>query len=197
MKPQLKFIADTLIPLLGFFFWNWTVHFVLLFFVLDLFAKEILFHLKTFKILKTQGSSDPSKVLKTRVLSILTLLGIGIMSEILAMLIVPNYSFTQELYDFWMLEDTGFPQGYFLIPLIGFMVYMDYKLSFVKLKMHLKMSLQTFSKEHLSTNLAFLFVLIFSGLLATIIQWQEIPLLIVLLFGPYLLKLAFEKTRKS
>ena len=55
MRIQPKYIqilGDAVIPLLGFFVWNWNIYFILLFYLLDLLVKEVVIHFKSNRIVK-------------------------------------------------------------------------------------------------------------------------------------------------
>ena len=58
MKLNPKIIqvaADAAIPLMGFFLWDWSLYFILLFYLLDLLASEIIAHLSARKIREYNG----------------------------------------------------------------------------------------------------------------------------------------------
>ena len=46
----IQLVGDAIIPILGFFFWDWNLYFILLFYFLDMLTKEVLLHLKSNKI---------------------------------------------------------------------------------------------------------------------------------------------------
>jgi len=53
MRVNTKLIqlaGDALIPILGFFFWDWGLYFIVIFYLLDYIVSEILTHLKAKRI---------------------------------------------------------------------------------------------------------------------------------------------------
>jgi len=72
MRVQPKYlllVSDALIPLLGLFVWNWSLYFILLFYLLDLLAREVLTHVKTKGIYKAQGLQKKQKWVRNGLLS--------------------------------------------------------------------------------------------------------------------------------
>ena len=58
MRVNQKYVqsfGDALIPILGYFFWNWNLYFIVLFYLLDLIASEVFMYFKSKKILQVQG----------------------------------------------------------------------------------------------------------------------------------------------
>ena len=51
IKPKyIQLVSEALIPLLGFFLWEWSLYFILLFYFIDLFIDEVIMHVKSKKI---------------------------------------------------------------------------------------------------------------------------------------------------
>ncbi len=196
MKFNPKILAESLIPILGYVFWEWSIHFVVMFCILDMLAKEILFHLKVKKILETQGTSKKTHIRKAKMVSVFIFISSIVLSELLAFIIVEDYSFTNEAYAFWMLEDTGLPQGYFLLPLLLLMVWMDYKLTFLKFKLHMKMNLMLFAEDHVRNNAAFLMTLALLTMSNAIFLLNDWLMLGAIILGPLALYTYFKKNKK-
>ena len=134
MRVQPKYIllvSDAIIPLLGLFVWNWSLYFILLFYLLDLTAREVLTHFKTREIYRTQGLKNTQKWQRK-----------GLLSGVLFLLVVtaihaavwwmqPDINFFKELVAFWKYEELGIQQGYILFPLIVYAAYAQYRMSFL------------------------------------------------------------------
>jgi hypothetical protein len=69
-------LSEALIPVLGFFLWDWGLYFILLFYFFDVLAQEIIMHLKSKKIIVAQEFSNPSSWIKLGALSALVVFGI-------------------------------------------------------------------------------------------------------------------------
>jgi len=134
MRVNPKYIlifSDALIPLLGLFVWGWNLYFILLFYMLDLLAREVLTHIKTKGIYKAQGLKNKRKWLRKGVLSgALFMLSISAIHTAV-WLIQPDIQFLTELRNFWEYEELGVQQGYILLPLIAYAAYAQYKMTFL------------------------------------------------------------------
>jgi hypothetical protein len=132
MKLNPKFIqvvADAAIPLMGFFMWEWNIYFILLFYLLDLFATEIIAHLSARKINEyhAQKQLDLKQPLISLVLFIVSLFVV----HVFVAAAVPGIDFKKEALAFWSYEDMGIAQGYILIPLILFVAIQRYRMEFL------------------------------------------------------------------
>ena len=131
MKIQPKYIqiiGDAIIPLLGFFMWNWNVYFILLFYLLDLLIKEVLVNVKANKIQQHQvnvyGSFQTNQMKYTLISFLILGFSLFIIYEFLNFRDA-QFQLLKELIDFWNHKDMGFAQGYFLIPLVIIMGFMQ------------------------------------------------------------------------
>jgi hypothetical protein len=132
MKLNPKFIqvvADAAIPLMGFFMWEWNIYFILLFYLLDLFATEIIAHLSARKINEyhAQKQLDLKQPLISMVLFMVSLFVV----HVFVAAAVPGIDFKKEALAFWSYEDMGIAQGYILIPLILFVAIQRYRMEFL------------------------------------------------------------------
>ena len=132
MKLNPKYIqaaADAAIPLMGFFLWEWSLYFILLFYLLDLFASEIIAHLSARKIREYSGQKkrDMKQPMISLALFVLTLF----MMHVFVAAAVPRIDFKKEALAFWSYEDMGIAQGYVLIPLILFVAIQRYRMEFL------------------------------------------------------------------
>jgi hypothetical protein len=132
MDKRLKYIqvaGDALIPILGYFLWNWSLYFIILFYLIDLVISEVIVWLKSKKIRAYSGISyDTFKSgIKSGILMLLAVLVIHL--GILTM--HPEIHFFHELVAFWQYKDMGVQQGYILLPLLVLVAYQRYKMEFL------------------------------------------------------------------
>ena len=168
----IQLIGDSVIPLLGYFIWNWNLYFILIFYGIDFLTKEVLLHLKSMKIndfRKGENSHWGKFALKSSLL-----LSFSIFLIQLSMPhIERNFDSLKELYAFWSLKDVGgIEQGYVLIPLIIFMGYFQYKMEFLKPGLFAKMSIQDLWNPHIKS---LLFILGFSAFSFGLVQFIQLP----------------------
>jgi hypothetical protein len=173
LNPKyIQLIGDSVIPLLGYFFWNWNLYFILIFYGIDFLTKEVLLHLKSKKIndFRKGENSHWGKFALTSGL----LLSFSIFLIQLSMPhIERNFDSLKELYAFWSLKDVGgIEQGYVLIPLIIFMGYFQYKMEFLKPGLFAKMSIQDLWNPHIKS---LLFILGFSAFSFGLVQFIQLP----------------------
>jgi hypothetical protein len=173
LNPKyIQLIGDSIIPLLGYFFWNWNLYFILIFYGIDFLTKEVLLHLKSMKIndFRKGENSHWGKFALTSSL----LLSFSIFLIQLSMPhIERNFDSLKELYAFWSLKDVGgLEQGYILIPLIIFIGYFQYKMEFLKPGIFAKMSIQDLWNPHIKS---LLFILGFSAFSFGLVQFIQLP----------------------
>ena len=181
LNPKyIQLIGDSIIPLLGYFFWNWNLYFILIFYGIDLLTKEVLLHLKSKKINdfrkgeNAHGDKNENSHWGKFALTSGLLLSFSIFLIQLSMPhIERNFDSFKELYAFWSLKDVGgIEQGYVLIPLIIFIGYFQYKMEFLKPGFFAKMSIQDLWNPHIKS---LLFILGFSALSFGIVQFIQLP----------------------
>ncbi len=150
MKNYSAYIGEALIPLLGFYYWNWSWYFILLFYILDAMAKVVVLHLKSNKILQTQGGETARFVWK-RSGSITAAVDLVVVTllHVMYMLNHPDFQLGKEIIAFLSHKEMGLAQGWFLIPVIVLGVWLQYQFTFLKLKMHTKTQMSVLWKEHL------------------------------------------------
>lgn len=150
MKPDhiklIQVLGELLIPLLGYFFWNWNFYFIGLFYFLDLLANTVLLFFKLKKI--TGFEKLKSKIILHFVLYFLSLGVLFILGVLLTKQIIPNFDLEKQSIDFIMLKDMGLPQGIFLLPLVAYAAYMQYKMEFLMPKKYLHVSADSLLKKH-------------------------------------------------
>ncbi|MDX1651102.1 MAG: hypothetical protein R3277_01335 [Brumimicrobium sp.] len=156
--------GEAIIPLAGYFFFDWNLYFILLFYFIDLIAGEVFLHLKLKKILNYQGISDYFS--RTRFYAALNGLMICVIIagvHVPVRLLYPEISFKHEFIEFLMYEEAGIPipQGFILLPLVILGNYQQYKSNFLHPKRYRTLA---YKQVTLSRRRALIFSL--SGIVA-------------------------------
>ena len=105
MKRQEKIaalIGDILIPILGFFLWDWSIYFICLFFLLDQLSREVS-HLFRMRYLKSRFQIRPISYLR----NILIFIGFVTMVHVYNYMLHPTINFAREMTAFFWYKDTG------------------------------------------------------------------------------------------
>jgi hypothetical protein len=153
----IQLIGELVIPLLGFFLWDWSLLFILLFYLLEnLFFSY--FRIETGREIKKQIlKKDQPRNSKTLFKSLILWLIECVLVHLFILLIYPNQSLPKEWIKFFMYQDLGIPQGIILLPLLYFASKMKMKQDvFVSLK-NLK-SADDFN--HIAVNLNYTWIAI-------------------------------------
>jgi hypothetical protein len=108
-------IGDVALPLMGYFFWEWNLYFILLFFMLDQLARVVFLHWRM-KLTELSTIEKRNQILKAVFL---------FLSEVIIIHIViffqnPSIHFLEEFLRFFHYKDMGIEQGYLLFPLVFF-----------------------------------------------------------------------------
>lgn len=180
-------ISEAIIPVLGFFLWDWGLYFILLFYFLDMIAQEVIMYFKTKKIKSAQRLVGKENWFKYGFLSIVVLFATFFMVHIAMISIQPDINFIQQAKYFWNYEDMGVKQGYILLPLVAVAAYQQYKMSFLMRGLDRTTTLKTAWKMH---TRALLIVIGFAGLALGLSQLFVVPevayvLGIVIIVGVY------------
>ena len=158
-------LGDVIIPILGYFFWNWGLYFIFLFLFLDLLSYNILYYYKHRKIqrFRNQPIKTGQIVGHFGILSITTaLVFIGYSYLFNA---IQETTYTTEMVAFFFYKDMGFAQGYILLPIIILTALMTYKTEFILHGQFAKQSIPQLFMSYLRDNLAALCLLGFFLLL--------------------------------
>ena len=156
MKLNRKYVllfSEALIPISGFFFWNWGLYFILLFYFIDILAQEVIIHLKAKKIIDAQEISNSSNWIKSGALSAFVVLAMISLIHVSMFYIEPSIDFMKQIELFWTYEELGVQQGYLLIPLVGLMTYVQFRTDFLMAKMEETTVLELMWKKHLKALL--------------------------------------------
>lgn len=168
-------IGDIGIPIFGFFFWNWSIYFICLYFILDQFSREI------------SGLIRMNSI-RERVRLAPQMYFVHISSFVLCLLAVHYYVhslhsdiiFLKEINDFFWFEDMGIAQGFILIPIVLFSERMRYKMN-TKLftdEMHLK-----HWRHHTVQIIAYLILFLSLSLVLSFVPMSETTSFLCLLTG--------------
>ena len=149
----IQLLGDALIPILGFFWWNWNLYFIVLFYLLDLIANEFIVHLKANKIQKHHEQRDNKKWLVNAMIGVCLLIFGLVLTHLALQQIQPDIDFKKELIAFWTYEDLGMEQGYFLLPLIIFASYQRYKMEFLLSKKYITQTTIELFRGHIQSLL--------------------------------------------
>ncbi len=154
MRVNQKYVqsfGDALIPILGYFFWNWNLYFIVLFYLLDLIASEVFMYFKSKKILQVQGGKWKENLIPP-FLSLVLLATSVLLVHLSMQCVERGISFEKEIVAFWTYKDLGIEQGYLLVPLLFIVGFQRFKMEFIAQKQHEKMSMSSMWNAHLKEN---------------------------------------------
>lgn len=145
-------IGDVLIPILGYFLWNWSIYFICLFILIDQFSRELSFLIRM-RILRNRFRLS----LRSYVLNMLVFFGFISMMHVFNYLLYPGIGFLDKMEAFFWYKDTGIAQGFLLFPLIIFGERLRFKMNIKQFsdEMHLQ-SWQNHSVQLFSYFIIFL-----------------------------------------
>lgn len=193
LNPKyIQLIGDALIPLLGFFWWNWSLYFISVFYLIDYLSNEIFLHIKSKKITSVQ-KVNPSAWIKNGWISAVLLIACFVVIHLAIRSIYPEIQFTKEIYKFWMYKDMGIEQGYILVPLIVLVGFQRYKLEFIATNKHNTSNLNSLWKTHLTAHYLILGSSSLIIGLSTLIVFPEI----VYILGIIAFSSVYQLTRKN
>lgn len=174
MNPKFRYfqvLTEALIPLLGFYFWEWGLYFILLFYFIDLLADLIVTFLKTKKI-NHYNIQKGSAWRKWGALATLLFLVSIVSIHIAVWSVQPNIDFWNETKAFWMYKEMGIEQGYILVPLVFLMAFQQYKMEFVRMRIFEK---QDVNRLWVSKLKAYFVMVGFAGLVVGLSQFIILP----------------------
>jgi hypothetical protein len=147
----IQWIGDLIIPILGFIFWDWSLYFILLFILLDMFAKEVVMHVKAYHVNKLHPNGK-AQWLKKSVVNTVFFMSFLLLVHVAVLQVFPTLKFTIEWWRFWTYEDLGIQQGYVLLPLLAVSGYMQLKQSFVLPNMAAKLTMSELWSPQIKLN---------------------------------------------
>jgi len=124
-------LGDILIPILGFFLWNWSIYFICLFFLLDQLSREVSLWLRMHYVKNQLQISRRSYTL-----NLLIFIAFFFMVHWYNFRLHPSINFAHEMNSFFWYKDSGIAQGFILFPLV-----------IISERMRFKMNMKQFSTE--------------------------------------------------
>jgi hypothetical protein len=173
MNPQSKIIqlvGDLAIPLIGYYFWEWNMLFILFFYIIDVGISTVFTFIKTKSINQFHHSNYYPR--KHITLIILGYLITFYLIYFLIQNISPKLNLGEEIVRFLMMKDLGLPQCVLLLPLLIIGGYMQYKVSFLAPKAFETIKIDSLWHEHVKL---FLLIVGIVALLLGISIWIVFP----------------------
>ncbi len=141
-------LVEGLIPVLGYFYWNWDASFILLFFLIDWILFWGLSLLKARKRIQFSGNTfekqEAGKHLSIAFACILS-------TSLAVYFILPNihslFDWKERIWAFLTYRDMGIQQGVILIPLMVLSGYMAYRQQFLLPQLYRKYPVNYFTRE--------------------------------------------------
>lgn len=177
-------VGESVIPLLGFFWFNWDLYFIALFYLLDLLVTEVFYQFKLSKIAQFQKQSIPHLRRFQSAGFALAILG---MSHVMLHMMYPELYFGKEFIAFLAYEEAGIPipQGIILLPLVVLGNYQQYKLFFLVPQRFRAITWQVLlSSRRRALVLALAALILFSALLWKVML-PEILVLLAFVVGKF------------
>ena len=179
----IKWAGEALIPLLGFFAWDWSLYFILLFYLLDVLANEVLIHCKTLKIKRYSEKVDIRRWCIYGSIGALGFFGLSAAIHFGMKYYHPEIDFGKEGMAFLSYTEMGVAQGYILVPLVALASYLSYKTEFIRPGKFRTEEYELMWKQHV---IRYAILIAFSVLLAALaraFQLSESVLLFVIILG--------------
>lgn len=170
-------LLEGLIPLLGFFLWDWTLHFVLLFYMLDLFADHVFLHLGARRITSEQKLQHIGFI-KQGVLALLLLSCALLLMHLALIHVFPDIELWESTINFWSYTELGIEQGYLLLPLVFLAAQQQYKMDFI---LPARYRNRTLSEHWKKAMLSYSLIGAFSGIVIGLEFFVDIPVLFYLI----------------
>lgn len=131
----LQALGELALPILGLYYLDWSIYFILLYYLLDSFANEIFYHVKIKKIITFNGNqqSDRKTWWVSSIIQTLFFLLLIFIVHVSMFNVYPGIELKKEFWNFLMYEEDllPFPQVYILLPLVVLTKYIQYKNEFL------------------------------------------------------------------
>ena len=174
MNQKIKYVqlfTEALIPLLGFFMWDWGLYFILLFYFIDIITNEVFSHLKSKKIVEFKMSGK-NEWIKLGVFSVFILFLSIFVIHLSTLSLFPHIDFIQQAINFWTYEELGVQQGYILVPILAFGGYQQYKMNFILPKKFRTKSIKNLWQAKIQASVV---QIAFAGFIIGLSQFQLFP----------------------
>ena len=114
-ERTITLVGDIAFPLMGYFLWDWSLYFILIFFMLDQLVRVFFLNWRM-KLTELSATQKRKQLLKASFL---------FLSEVIIIHAViffqnPSIHFLDEFWGFFHYKDLGIEQGYILFPLVFF-----------------------------------------------------------------------------
>lgn len=185
----IQLVGDALIPLLGFFWWNWSLYFIVLFYLADMLIAQVITVLKARKI--AEFDHRENNYISRFILSLFLLLISAFLMHVAMRFFYPEINFTQEMIAFWEYEDMGIQQGYILLPLLILIAHQRYKLEFLMPARYRSIKQVTLWNHHIRAYLMLIGAIGFAIGTAFLIPTPDSVLLFGIITGTTVYQLVF------
>lgn len=118
-----------IIPIAGFYFWNWDLYFILLYYVFDQLFTEVMVHLMSRDIAVVHHGSRITW-LRKGVFSFIQYLLFVVLVHLAFLFLIPGISFVKRIEEFLTYKELGIQQWVFLFPLLFLVSYQRYNMEF-------------------------------------------------------------------
>jgi hypothetical protein len=145
-------LSELVIPLLGYFWWDWSLYFILLFYVLDLLVSTSFSFVRERRILHYRQQPlrfQPKYVLLT--IALLALLFFICLQALLQL--DPAFNAGAATWKFLAYKELGIPQGILLVPLVIYTGYAQYRMHFLMTGRFSTQTIKEVWKTHFNTLL--------------------------------------------
>jgi hypothetical protein len=168
-------IGDIGIPILGFFFWNWSIYFICLFFLLDQLSREVS-QVYRMRYIKTQVQIS----YRSYFLNLLIFIAFFFIVHWYNFMLHPTINFAHEISAFFWYQDSGIAQGFILFPLVIFSERMRFKMNMKQFstEMHLKSW-----QNHSVQLLAYLLLFLILGIGLMVVDMSKTASFLMLILG--------------
>lgn len=194
----LLLVAELIIPVLGYFLWNWDYSFILLFYALDWIAFLVFQGVKMRKRLQfTAIVSEKQQAFKTAGIYLLVFIASLIVIYFSILSIDPNFDVLTQLKKFFLYKDMGIEQGYLLVPLTLLGAQRNYRTQFLNLNIYERFTVRQIFKSSLQQHLVlFIGIVLISGSVA-VFKLSPNVLLFSCVIGVFLGKLYFQVLKNN
>jgi hypothetical protein len=179
-QRKIQAIGEVIIPLLGYFVFDWDLFFIGIYFVLDLLVTEVFLQLKYAKVIQHQRIQLKGRKWWLQGSTMLLAAVIVALFIVFSLVYYPTMDLTAALIDFLAYEEAGIPipQGYILLPLVVLGNFQQYKLLFLKTQRYRVANVQLMAKLR---QRALLLIVAFLCFFIALSGWFTLPELLVLL----------------
>lgn len=190
----IQLALEASIPLMGYFLWDWSLYFILLFYLLDIVASELIIHFKAKRIYQYQNSRAVlNSWVSHGLISLVVFSVVLIMIHIAMMGFQPGIDFYKEAVAFWNYKDLGIKQGYLFVPLVLLMNWQQFKIDFVYTARHRTTEMKILWKQHLIGNVIIVAAALVSWVIIQFVALNELVFIISILTGILIYKLIINR----